>query len=434
MRRSLFFAIVLSLLGAVSLSAQDWTVLRFNGLDYVTLSSFCSFYQLPYDSPISNDVFRTRNAQTSVELHRDSREVKINGVRFWMSFGVLQLGHDWVISKLDLVKNFEPVLRPQMLDNKRIINGVVIDPGHGGADQGATNSRGRMEKNYTLDTAFRLEKILRSSGLKVVLTRRSDVFIPLYDRSRIANRYPDYLFVSVHFNQASEEARGLETYACSPRSSGSTQAGGRVSMSDLRSLPGNANDALNVLLGYEVQKQIIKLNPGDADADRGVKRARFVVIKQTALPGILVEGGFVSNRLEAALLDQPSYRQRLAGNIGLGIMNFIDKVAPVQKRVPVPELRPDKSPEQAAPAATASATLTLTPMNPAMAAEAVVKPIPGSTPSFGRLPSGPVIPTNSVLPPTPETKPAPQSSPPVDSTESPPATIIYGQAPVDNEN
>ena len=136
------------------------------------------------------------------------------------------------------------------------------------------------EKNYTLDTAFRLEAILRDAGMKTVLTRRNDVFVDLYERAHIASLYPDYAFVSIHFNSASPEARGLETYCLSPRGAASTSSA-YLTRADIQKLPGNDYDAQNILLASMVHSEIIRLNPGDPTADRGVKRARFVVIKQT---------------------------------------------------------------------------------------------------------------------------------------------------------
>jgi N-acetylmuramoyl-L-alanine amidase len=198
----------------------------------------------------------------------------------------------------------------------------VIDAGHGGTDNGA-GSRFGNEKTYTLDTAGRLAKILNDAGLKTVFTRRTDVFVDLYERAHIASLYPDYCFVSIHYNSAMEEARGLETYCLAPRGAASTSSN-YLTRGDIQKLPGNDYDTQNILLAAMVHSEIIRLNPGDATADRGVKRARFVVIKANTIPAILVEGGFVSNHMEAARVNRPDYRQQLAEAIARGVIRFVN--------------------------------------------------------------------------------------------------------------
>jgi N-acetylmuramoyl-L-alanine amidase len=253
-----------------------------------------------------------------------------------MSFPVESEGRDWLVSRMDVIKLFEPVLRPTAIEDRHAIRGVVIDPGHGGSDNGAASRLG-YEKNYSLDTAFRLESLLRDAGLKVVLTRRNDVFIDLYERAHIASLYPDYCFISLHYNSASPEAHGLETYCLSPRGAASTSSS-YLTRADIQKLPGNDYDPVNILLASMVHSEIVRLNPGDSSADRGVKRARFVVIKQNVLPAILVEGGFVSNRMEAARVNQASYRQSLAEAIARGVVRFANVMG--NRRMSLPSAQP----------------------------------------------------------------------------------------------
>jgi hypothetical protein len=179
-----------------------------------------------------------------------------------------------------------------------------------------------------------------------VLTRRTDVFIDLYERAHIASLYPDYAFVSIHYNSATPEARGLETYCLSPRGAASTSSN-YLTRSDIQKLPGNDYDAANIVLASMVHSEIIRLNPGDPTADRGVKRARFVVIKQNVLPAILVEGGFVSNRMEAARVNQPDYRQKLAEDIARGVIRFANVMG--NRRLELPETISEDNPPAAAP-------------------------------------------------------------------------------------
>jgi N-acetylmuramoyl-L-alanine amidase len=325
------------LFSLLRLQAFEWATATYNGRDYVTLQSFCAFYGFGYQNPSGNGSFATRNAQHSVRFRLGSVDLYLDGVHYVMSFPVEAEGHDWLVSRMDVIKLFEPVLRPTAMSGRHAIRGVVIDAGHGGSDNGAVSARGGMEKTYTLDTAYRLEAILREAGLKTVFTRRNDVFVDLYERAHIASLYPDYAFVSIHFNSASPEARGLETYCLSPRGAASTSSA-YLTRADIQKLPGNDYDAQNILLASMVHSEIVRLNPGDGSADRGVKRARFVVIKQNVLPAILVEGGFVSNRMEAARVNQPSYRQSLAEAIARGVIRFVNVMG--NRRLSIQESEP----------------------------------------------------------------------------------------------
>jgi N-acetylmuramoyl-L-alanine amidase len=305
---------------AMPVRAFNWQTETARGRDYVTLQSFCAFYNFGYANPEGNSVAELRNPQHIVRFQMGRPDMWMDGVHYLMSFPIEMGDHDWLVSRMDVIKLFEPVLRPQEIAGRHTIRGIVIDPGHGGADNGATSRLG-AEKNYTLDTAFRLEAILRNAGLKTVLTRRNDVFVDLYERAHIASLYPDYAFVSIHYNSADPEARGLETYCLSPRGAASTSSS-YLTRSDIQMLPGNDDDALNILLASAVHSEIIRLNPGDPSMDRGVKRARFVVIKANLIPAILVEGGFVSNRMESARVNSPAYRQELAEAIARGLVKF----------------------------------------------------------------------------------------------------------------
>jgi len=319
---------------ALPVRAFDWETATANGREYVTLRSFCEFYQFAYQAPSGNGRFVSRNgAGHSIGLKLGSPDLYLDDVHYVMSFPIEGGDHDWLVSRMDVIKLFEPVLRPTEISGRHTIRGVVIDAGHGGSDNGATSRLGN-EKTYTLDTAYRLDAILRAAGLKTVFTRRTDVFVDLYERAHIASLYPDYCFVSIHYNSAMEEARGLETYCVSPRGAASTSSA-YLTRGDIQALPGNEYDTQNILLASMVHSEIIKLNPGDATADRGVKRARFVVIKQNVLPAILVEGGFVSNHFEAARINRPEYRQSLAQAIARGVIRFANAMG--DRHTPLPD-------------------------------------------------------------------------------------------------
>ncbi len=405
----------LCLIFALPLHAFDWEQVTTNGREYVTLRSFCNFYGFNYLVPGGNDRFTSRNGAHSVSFKTGSSDAYVDGVHYVLSFPVESGGGDWLVSKMDVIKLFEPVLRPTEVSGRHTIRGVVIDAGHGGTDNGATSRLGN-EKTYTLDTAYRLSQILNSAGLKTAFTRRSDVFVDLYERAHIASNYPDYCFVSIHFNSAEAEAHGLETYCLSPRGAASTSSR-YLSRGDIQKLPGNDYDPQNALLASMVHSEIIKLNPGDASADRGVKRARFVVIKMNVLPAILVEGGFVSNHMEAARVNRPDYRQALAQAIARGVIRFVNAMGDRHMALPseMPGDNASSQPPRAQPVAApapsglahdsangnnTASTGTTTPGSHKKKKK-TASANPNSTPA--NAPSGPVIPAPGASPSAPET-------------------------------
>jgi N-acetylmuramoyl-L-alanine amidase len=183
-----------------------------------------------------------------------------------------------------------PALRVK--DTTRSFTTVVVDAGHGGKDNGAFRRFGGAEKNATLDVANRLAAKLRESQFRVVMTRSSDVFIPLDERAAISNRQKDAIFVSVHFNDSGRRGiRGFETYYHSP---------------------------VARPLAYRIQQQIMTL-PGAVN--RGVKTANFRVLRKAEYPAVLVECGFLSNRKEGAAARSASRRDDLADKIAEAIVD-----------------------------------------------------------------------------------------------------------------
>jgi N-acetylmuramoyl-L-alanine amidase len=169
---------------------------------------------------------------------------------------------------------------------------VVIDPGHGGHDKGGQWGQ-VYEKHLALDTATRLEAQLRKRGIDTVMTRRSDYFISLPQRVGIANSYRNAIFVAVHYNYTwKPDVNGLETYFCTPQSQ---------------------------LLAQCVHAKITRRVP---TANRGVKFARYYVIRNTVIPAILVECGFVSNTREREQMKSAWFREALASGIADGIMSY----------------------------------------------------------------------------------------------------------------
>lgn len=167
---------------------------------------------------------------------------------------------------------------------------VVIDAGHGGFDRGGIPGQRVAEKTMTLDVAQRLKSVLTAYGYRVVMTRDSDVFVPLGTRVAIANSYRNAIFVCIHFNAARRgSASGIETYFYSSQS-----------------LP------LASAIHYYVAG-------GAPSSNRGVRRRGFYVLRKTTVPSVLVECGFLTNATEANYAQSADYRQKLAEEIGRGV-------------------------------------------------------------------------------------------------------------------
>lgn len=168
---------------------------------------------------------------------------------------------------------------------------VVIDPGHGGFDRGGIPGQRVPEKMVALDTALRLQRILQKAGVRTVMTRSTDVFVPLPVRSAIANAERNAIFVSIHYNASPRSgAHGVETYSENNR---------------------------GAVLAARIQRQIIHLVSTE---NRGVRSAEYYVLRHCRLPAVLVECGFLTNPSEAQLALTSEYRQRIAEQIAAGII------------------------------------------------------------------------------------------------------------------
>jgi N-acetylmuramoyl-L-alanine amidase len=168
---------------------------------------------------------------------------------------------------------------------------VVIDPGHGGSDPGGIRGQIVPEKTVTLDTALRLQKLLQRAGLRTVMTRSTDIFVPLSERSAIADAEHDAIFVSIHYNASPRRgAHGIETYSESNR---------------------------GAVLAARIQQEIIHRVSTE---NRGTRSAEFSVLRKCRAPAVLVECGFLTNPTEAQLALTTAYREQIAEQIAAGII------------------------------------------------------------------------------------------------------------------
>lgn len=300
-------------------AAWTWNVHEMDDRHYVPAEQVGEFYKLV--SPVAEGkAIRVGTEEKGFRVEVGSRDASVNGVRVALSFPVLDYQGKPMLSRKDLVKVVEPLLRPERIPYGRAFKTVIIDPGHGGHDRGAYSRWSTDEKKLTLEVAKRLRALLEAAGFKVEMTRERDVFVELENRPAVADGYENSIFVSLHFNSGPSAARGVETYALTPAGAPSS-VDDKLRISDMQSFAGNANDANNVLMASAVQRRLTQLW-GEGHLNRGVKRARFVVLYRSNRPAILVEGGFVSNSEDGKLISSPDFQLKLAEHIKLGILDY----------------------------------------------------------------------------------------------------------------
>lgn len=292
-----------------------WKLVTLDGQEYVTVKGIKEFYKFTAVER-SGATVALRSARLVLRLRSGSQEMYVNGVKFMLSLPVTSQGNDVLVSRIDLSKLIDPVLRPSHIAQGPPFTTVVVDPGHGGHDSGARGVFGN-EETYTLDTSMRLARLLQARGLKVLMTRTRDSYPSLPQRVAAANAAPSSIFVSVHFNSGGSNAQGVETYALAPQ--GTNRSRKEDNENDAVRFRGNSRDSENIALATAVHASMLYQLKA---VDRGVLRDRWFLLKGIQTPGILVEGGFITSPAECAKIHTPQYRERLAGSIAAGIMNY----------------------------------------------------------------------------------------------------------------
>ena len=220
-----------------------------------------------------------------------------------------KIGEGLVVNRTKNIKTYQKSIHNKksgyhylkLPDVKQNKFSVVIDPGHGGPDPGAIGIGGIRETDVVLEVSKIVKNLLSEKGVKVRLTRKDEVDLDLPPRVSFANNTDADIFISIHANASRGKRRdinGLETFY-------------------YRGWRGR-------LLAKKIQNQILKVSPGSPD--RGVKQGRFYVIKNTRMPAVLVEIGFLTGRLDARRLEKTSHRKRLAYAIAKGILEYLHKV------------------------------------------------------------------------------------------------------------
>jgi N-acetylmuramoyl-L-alanine amidase len=262
----------------------------------------------------------------SIQFTVDSRKMVLKGINVWLSAPVALKSGSACVSAVDLSQTISPLLSPVKNPAGRTVRNIVLDPGHGGRDPGNQEGR-RQEKQFTLMFAREVGDLLKKSGFNVSCTRTSDSLVDLPDRPETARRRGADLFLSLHFNSADgaggAAVQGAEVYCMTPARTSSTNARGEGAGAG--AYPGNRFDAKNVLLAYQVQKALA-MRAGSED--RGVKRARFAVLRSAVMPAILIEAAFMTHPGDARRIYDPIQRRALAQAVVDGVLSYKRMVEP----------------------------------------------------------------------------------------------------------
>ena len=298
-------------------TAFKFNPIKYSGKKYLSLKEIAKFYGMK--TADSNQKATLYSNYSNLQFAVDKKEFFFNGSKIYLASAVLR---SKAIALADFEKTVEPLIRTKTVKPHKIYT-IVIDPGHGGRDNGT--GKNVLEKTVNLKIALKLKYHLQSLGYKVLMTRTKDKFISLNNRSIYANKNNADLFISIHANAAKTAVKGIETFVMTP--AGFSSTGSKTA--DHKTYNGNLYDVNNSRLGYEIQKSLIINTKAK---DRGVKKARFAVLKHVKCPAVLIETGFLSNYTERKKLNNSLYQNKIAVAITKGILSYHKKIYAAWKK------------------------------------------------------------------------------------------------------
>ncbi len=327
---------------------KTFRTIEMGGLRFVSVNELCERLNLLYCWDGFSKTLILNNEKEKITLAVGSPYALVNDkledIKYpvEISEGEVVVPYEFA-GKLSRIFNIPKVETPiaEVKEHGYGINTIILDPGHGGKDPGAIGRDGLKEKDVVLDIAGDLKDRLISKGFNVVATRESDRFIPLSERVKIANKNHGDLFISIHTNASkAKAARGVEVYYLSEQAENDEgadeetageldgfSAGKKAASYDY------LNTILSELISTANRRESIEVANKVADSigeklfirNRGVKRAKFIVLKDTRMPAILIEMGFITNRFEEKNLKNSYYRKMIVDAICDGITEFNNK-------------------------------------------------------------------------------------------------------------
>ncbi len=316
--------------GAVGASLEQH---RLFNREYIRLTDWCRLRGLQLARTPGTRELLVTGPSTRISLQVDGQRIEFNQVAVWFSYPVIASDNQVFVASQDVRGVLDVLLQPPRLPAGHRIRTICLDPGHGGKEPGQKSGT-RLEKKYTLMLAQSVRALLVDAGFNVVLTRRDDSYVEYTERTGLAQRKGADLFVSLHYNATANggsDASGIEVYAMTPEGARSTNVSKDVG--SLKAWAGNDQDAANVALAYQMQKSLLQRLPGTED--RGVRRARFIVLRLAETPAILIEGGFMSNPSDARWIYADAGRKKMALAIVEGIQSYrrlVERTPPAPSR------------------------------------------------------------------------------------------------------
>jgi N-acetylmuramoyl-L-alanine amidase len=304
------------LLTASCVNAQYIRYTKAYGKKYVYLKDVAKYYGMSLVKGRKGCELRSRYSRIIFTYNK--RSASLNGIKINFLHAPFVSKGEPMLSEVDFLSLLDPMLRKGALKRGKVKT-IMIDPGHGGKDTGAIGTRYR-EKNIVLEISRKLRNLLKARGYRVLMTRTGDTFPSLHRRTNMCAKQKPDLFISIHCNAAgAKSARGIETYCMTPSGAPSTAD----KKPSYKTETGNDFDKNNIRLALETQKHLLKNTKAN---DRGVKHARFFVLKNASCPGILVEAGFLSNSYEERLLGSSAYQNKIAKGLADAITSYTNAV------------------------------------------------------------------------------------------------------------
>jgi N-acetylmuramoyl-L-alanine amidase len=307
--------------GASAAPTPAPTTTRARDTDYVRITEWAKWQGLKWRWLNRDESFLLTNTAARIQFTVGSREAYYNGVQLWLLYPLVTRGAEIYLSQLDADFTFRPLLAAPRNDPGKKVRTICLDAGHGGRDPG-NQASGRQEKDLTLRLAVELREQLQKAGFKVVFSRSTDRYIEHTERADIARKRGADLFLSLHFNGTGRE------------SCGGAGIGGVCPDARRRRFHQCARRrgrARPVLSGQSQQPQEPAARLSDPEGarcgcldseDRGVRRARFEVLREATMPAALVEAGFLSHPAEGKRIFTAEYRKQMARAIVEGIQSY----------------------------------------------------------------------------------------------------------------
>lgn len=283
-----------------------------NGLRYVNIQDVARFYNLKVSLTKGGPLLYS--SQHRIVFQNGKRSGTINNVAVTFYYPPLEKNGRVYIAEIDYLKIIYPLLSPK-LPYRRLYR-IMLDPGHGGKDQGAPGPV-LPEKTLTLQIAKKLQTALKSYGFEVLMTRTIDNDLSLDARTKMCAKYKPDLYISIHCNAAANKSvTGIETWYLGAMGGASAHGGPVKNVQD----KGNAYDEYSVRVAYEIQRGMLKFFP--TSNDRGVKPSRFYVLRHASCPAILMEVGFISNNREGRSLCTAATQDKIIKAILNGLVGY----------------------------------------------------------------------------------------------------------------